>query len=304
MNKSKLIRSASSSLDTFPKTNSQTLRQTATSKLMKKLLVSAALVVLCAQNATASIFFDVNSTTAGTGITSGGSFTWEGNFWTTTSGGTTATTAYDTLAPTDGTFFPRFTSSVTGGYTVTANANHSIAGMLMSTTTGTLTIQGTGVLSINAGLQGFFGGSGFMSISSKLTGPGGVVGSSGQIFLNGVNDYAGGTTPGSGLINFNSGSSFGTGHFVMTSSGGALIVEGTSAITITNDWDLSLATTTINCVGNPAGVTYSGVIPLGANTFNIGSGGATANINTFSGLISGTGNLGDRLARALLESSF
>ncbi len=292
MNKSKLIRSASSSLDTFPKTNSQTLRQTATSKLMKKLLVSAALVVLCAQNATASIFFDVNSTTAGTGITSGGSFTWEGNFWTTTSGGTTATTAYDTLAPTDGTFFPRFTSSVTGGYTVTANANHSIAGMLMSTTTGTLTIQGTGVLSINAGLQGFFGGSGFMSISSKLTGPGGVVGSSGQIFLNGVNDYAGGTTPGSGLINFNSGSSFGTGHFVMTSSGGALIVEGTSAITITNDWDLSLATTTINCVGNPAGVTYSGVIPLGANTFNIGSGGATANINTFSGLISGTGNLG------------
>src|SRR5262249_52668225 len=113
----------------------------------------------------------------------------------------------------------------------------------------------------------------------------------GQIFLDGTNDYSGGTTPGGGLINFNNTGSFGTGNLLLSVNGSALIAEGTAAITITNNWTVSLATVGINCVGNAAGITYSGNIALGANTLNLGNNGL-ANLDIFSGVISGTGNLG------------
>src|SRR5204863_3373309 len=137
-----------------------------------------------------------------------------------------------------------------------------------------------------------FFSSGFLVINNKLTGIGGVISQSGQLFLNGNNDYSGGTTPGLGLLNFNNANSFGTGNLLLSVSGGALIVEGTSAITIPNNWTVSLATVALNCVGNTAGVTYSGNISLGANTLNLGSGGNVANIDIFSGVISGTGGSG------------
>lgn len=236
-----------------------------------------------------NLFFDINGTTTGSGVTGSGPYIWEtASFWNTNALGTSP----GVQSWFEGNF-PEFSagSDATGSYTVTANANHTVAGMLQRTSSGTVTINGTGVLSIANGFQGFFS-SGLLVISNKLSGTGGIVSQSGQIFLNGNNDYSGGTTPGSGLINFNNNNSFGTGNFVMTSSGGALIVEGTSAINIPNNWTISLATTTINCVGNTAGVTYSGTILLGANTFNIGCGGSTANIDIFSGVISGTGGIG------------
>src|ERR1035437_3386925 len=226
---------------------------------------------LLANNAKAatSYYWDINGATAGAGgATPTG--TWEGNNWNTVSTGIGATAAW-----VDG-GFPRFAagSDATGSYTVTANSAHTIAGAFLSTGSGTVTIDGAGPLTITAGQQGFFGQSGFLKFTTKLTGTGGVIGSSGQIFLDGNNDYSGGTTPTS-LINFNNANSFGTGGLLISSSGGALICEGSSAITIANNWTVSIAAT-INCVGNTAGITYSGNIALGAFTLNLGSGGNVA----------------------------
>jgi len=120
--------------------------------------MSVAIGAICAQNATASIFLDVNGTTAGNGLVAGGSYTWEGNFWTTSTTGTLAPSAWDTLTPTlVEAWFPRFTNApITGNITLTVNANHTIAGALMNGITGILTIQGPGTLIITNGVQGFF----------------------------------------------------------------------------------------------------------------------------------------------------
>src|SRR4029077_1375658 len=113
-------------------------------------------------------------------------------------------------------------------FTVTANSDHHISGMLHNSVAATVTINGTGTLIIDPPQQGFFGGAnGFLNISNRLSGTGGVVGqTSGQLFLRGTNDYSGGTTPAGALINFNNPYSFGTGNLIISSSGSALIPEG------------------------------------------------------------------------------
>jgi autotransporter-associated beta strand protein len=234
-------------------------------------------------------YWDINGATAGAGgLSPTGS--WEGANWTTDSTGSSAPINLPENV------FPRFAAGTdaTGDYTVTASSDHTIAGMLHAGSGGTVTIDGAGILTIGGGVQqGFFGGSGgFIRIKNKLTGTGGVVSQSGQIYLDGDNDYSSGTTVGAGLINFNNTHSFGTGNILLTTSGSALIAEGTAAITIPNNWIVSLATVNLNCVGNTAGITYSGNVNLGANNLNIGSGGSTANIDIFSGVISGTGGFG------------
>ena len=253
--------------------------------------LSLALLAGNVQGAAPNLYWDINGATTGAGGATPSGL-WEGANWSTDSTGASATGNWVEGG------FPRFAAGTdaTGSYTVTANADHTIAGMLHQTASGTVTISGTGVLTIDptgGPLQGFFGGSGgFIRINNKLTGTGGIICSSGQIYLDGNNDYSGGTTPGAGLINFNNNSSFGTGNLLISVSGGALICEGTAAINIPNNWTVSLATASLNCVGNTAGITYSGNIALGANTLNLGCGGNVANIDIFSGVISGSGNLG------------
>jgi autotransporter-associated beta strand protein len=255
----------------------------------KPLFILGLLMFLTVRYAGATnLYFDLNGVTAGSGVTNGGSYSWEASVWSTDSTGSSATAPW-----TEGNFpeFAAGTDGATASYTVTAGSPHHIVGALQRTSTGTVTLNG-GDLTIDGGAQQGFFSSGFLTINNKLTGTGGIISQSGQLFLNGNNDYSGGTTPGSGLINFNNANSFGTGPILMSSSGGALIAEGTSAINIPNSWTISLATATINCVGNTAGITYSGNVSLGTNTFNIGCGGSTANIDIFSGVISGTGNIG------------
>lgn len=238
-------------------------------------------------------YWDINGATAGAGgATPSG--VWEDANWTTSDTGTNTTI---NMPEND---FPRFgfpvvaNNDATGNYTVTANSDHTILGMLHAGSGGTVTIAGPGILTIGGGVQqGFFGGSGgFIRIQNKLTGTGGVIGSSGQIYLDGDNDYSGGTTPGGGLINFNNAHSFGTGPLLLSATGGALIAEGTAPINIANNITVSIATVSINLVGNTGGITYSGNVSLGGNTLNVGCGGSTSNIDIFSGVISGTGNFG------------
>jgi autotransporter-associated beta strand protein len=122
----------------------------------------------------------------------------------------------------------------------------------------------------------------------------------GQLYLNGINTYSGGTWLGfsgqsfTGIINFNNSASFGTNGILIINTGGvnaALAVEGTSAVTIPNtvSWATSGgAYSGVNIVGNPAGVTFSGNWYL-TNTASIGSGGAANNLVTISGAIASVG---------------
>ena len=256
-------------------------------------LASGLLLCLLVNSANANWYWDINGATAGAGgATPSGS--WEAANWTTSSAGTIATVAW-----TEGQF-PRFAAGTdaTGSYTITANSDHHMVGMLRSggTSGAILTFNGTGTLFIDGGVQqGFFAQANcFMRINNKLSGTGGVICQSGQLYLDGNNDYNGGTTP-NGLINFNNANSFGTGPLIISVSGSALIPEGSSAITIGNPWTVSV-TGSINCVGLAAGITYSGNISLGANTLAFGCGGGTGALDTFSGIISGTGGIGRQVS--------
>ncbi len=220
---------------------------------------------------------------------------WEDNAWAQVAAGTATPGAFQ-----EG-ILAVFTAGTNGAspFTVTANANHSTAGIFNggiggTTTCSNLLITGPGILSFT-GNQGFStGANGFTTITCVLGGTGSIQPEGGgQLFLNATNTFSGGLNMATGgaLVNFNNPASFGTGTMTLSSSGGALISEGTTAFTVTNNWT---ATTTANenLVGNAAGITWSGNWNLGANTVSLGSGGSTTFQNILSGVISGSGGFG------------
>src|SRR4051812_9148395 len=108
-------------------------------------------------------YFDVNGTGTGSGVLANGSYSWDGpNSWNTTSTGlTTGTTAWP-----DGNNFARLAAGTDAGgsnYTITANSNHTFAGMALQTSGGgTVTVAASGgaVLSLfsTSSGQGIFVG--------------------------------------------------------------------------------------------------------------------------------------------------
>src|SRR5580765_1025483 len=242
--------------------------------------------------ASASMFWDPTGITLS--ATANGS--WEGIVWATNGVPTNAPVAF-----VEGSFV---VFSVAGegatAITCTANADHTFAGIFNggtggATTCANLVINGTGILSFS-GVQGLSTSSGgFTTISNILAGTGTLQnGGTGQLFLNGVNTFSGGmNVAATGLINFNNPSSFGTSTINWNSggSGGAFVVEGSSAITIPNNFVVN-ATYSYNLVGNAAGVTYSGNWNLNGNTISLGSGGSDNNMNILSGIISRSGGVG------------
>jgi autotransporter-associated beta strand protein len=209
------------------------------------------------------------------------------------------------------------------------NGNHTVAGIFdgpLTPNSANVTINGTGIMTMQpANLNGFAlnnasdGSLALVTINVVIAG-GSTAGicaeESGQLFLNGVNTYVGGTYLGysgssfsSGIWNFNNSASFGTGPiYFLNCLGGALVAEGSSAITLPNAVTMyQAANASLNIVGNPAGVTFSGPWTLtgggggtGAPTYatttplasygslSIGSGGAANNLVIISGVISGT----------------
>ena len=75
--------------------------------------------------------------------------------------------------------FPVFSAGTdaTGSYTITANSPHTIAGMQVANSSGIVTINGPGVLSIADGMQGFIGTN--LTINAVLGGTGGFEGQGG-----------------------------------------------------------------------------------------------------------------------------
>jgi autotransporter-associated beta strand protein len=192
-----------------------------------------AVLWLCANQALAvHEYFDVNGTATGSGVADGGSYTWEGANWNTaTTGTTTAPTAWP-----EGAQFARFSAGTDANnksYTITANSNHTFAGMVLQTSGGgngtgkavTIAASGGAVLTLasNTGGQGFFvGGTSDQNlvITAAIAGDavtpvvwqGQLSGTAGSLFLYGNNAFAGGVdldTP--AALNFNNANSFGTG---------------------------------------------------------------------------------------------
>lgn len=238
----------------------------------------AAAVSASSARAVTTYFFDENGSTAGSGLTTGGTYTWEDAAWTTTVDGT------GTPATWVESNFPRLAAgadaTTTTNYTITANANHTITGIFLDNGTGvtgassgkgggTVTINGPGVLSIISGANGFSMSSSAQSlvINAKISGPGSVQQSgSGALSLYGANDYAGGfTSTGGQVTNYNNSSSFGTGTITLTGTGGqGFVNNGPAGLTIANNVALgTTGNTTTNFASGAAGTATAGVIFTG-----------------------------------------
>lgn len=259
-------------------------------------------------------YFDVNGTTSGSGAVDGGTYTWEGTNWNNNNAAGTATT----IAWTEGAQFARFSAGTDGNnksYTITANVNHTVAGMVLQTGGGgngaaksvTIASNNGAILTLasNAGGQGLYVG-GTSDQNLVITAPiagdavtsvvwqGQISGStSGSLFLYGNNTFAGGVdldTP--ATLNFNNANSFGTGPITWGfDSGSAQYAVSAPAlaspVSIGNTMITRSASTLIMAdFAQP--VTWGGAWTLatGTSTLDVRSNANT----TISGIISGTDN--------------
>jgi autotransporter-associated beta strand protein len=243
--------------------------------------------------------FDVNGTTAGSGVTNNGSYTWEAAKYSSTAAGTDATTWNE------GNFLrlAAGTDAAASNYTITANSNHTFAGMfLQANGGGTVTINGPGVLSIADGDQGFYVSASTqnLKISASLAGTGRLVwqgsgsGSGGSLYLLGNNTYSGGTllNAGSG-VNFNNDHSFGTGRITWGVTQQVLANDvATAPVTLANPVTTFTGGTLIYVGPAVAPVTFTGAWTLasGASTLSVGNASHTSSQMTISGNVGGSGS--------------
>ena len=122
------------------------------------------------------------------------------------------------------------------------NSSHTVDGIFDGDGTSpcSVTISGSGTLVMPASTQqGFYINSDSLTISVPISGSGAalVAENTGQIYLNAVNSYSGGTqlgfsgVPFSGSIYFNNNSSFGSGTIsLVDGSGFSLIAEGSRGL--------------------------------------------------------------------------
>ncbi|HEY1375161.1 MAG TPA: PEP-CTERM sorting domain-containing protein [Gemmataceae bacterium] len=257
-------------------------------------LVCASLVP-SARAQVVTYYFDVNGSAPGFGITTGSTYDWDdttnGGFWSTSSAGTVATNGW-----VQGNF-PRFAPAAPAPtYTVTVSNVESVAGMFFSTAqTLTLNPIGSGAFSMVSGLQGVLGsGSANVTINVPITGPGGIQPSNGgNISLNAVNTFAGGTNLASTatLVHFNNGSAFGTGAINMGIAGFApLLASGGATVTLPNSFTSSVTGAGINFAADAnTPVVSTGTWTLGANNLVLRNNGISNSPLTLSGAISGSG---------------
>jgi fibronectin-binding autotransporter adhesin len=226
--------------------------------------------------------WDPQGTTGGTitSPTSGGytgnmSQTWENAEWstlTTQAGMATPTNWVENTAA----LFAVQANGNTPAFTVTMNANHTVAGIFDGPENPdpcTVTITGAGQM-ILSGNQGFdvtsdTGDPGSLTISNVIAGSGGEITwqGSGSFVLYGANTYTGGfVIAGSGGVSFGNNSAFGTGTITWSTGGFIQPAQASVAYTITNPMT-HLADTIETFSGNSAGTTFSGNWSLGSTGY-------------------------------------
>lgn len=250
----------------------------------------------------------------GATVLSTSSETWEHAKWAPTSTPTGSTTTF-----TEGVaaaFSASAGNATNGTYNVTANANHSIAGIFNGDITDMLStnlqIKGTGILTITAaaGGQGFdTRGGGNTTIYNVLAGTGGIqTEGTGSLYLFGTNTYSGGTYLNTGAgLNFNNSSAFGTGIIsnmntapvlaTPLTDGGGNSTGATNALTIANVVEIyniptGANNTTYTIVGNgSAPITWTGAWHLNGPNTNTLTLDTRSGVLEISGVISGAMNL-------------
>lgn len=267
-------------------------------------------------------YFDLNGTTTGSGVTAGGSYTWEGTKWNSNANGVTTSP----IAWPDGNNFPEFaagTDANDSNYTITAGSSHTFAGMaLQADGGGTVTIASSGGAALTlfsaSGGQGIFVG-GINTQNLLITAPiagdavtplvwqGQLSGTAGTLSLYGNNTFAGSVNLNtSANLNFNNANSFGTGHIKWGFTGGTATKFTlsapalSSALTITNPMDTKAADTLVMTeFAQP--VTWSGAWTLasGTSTLDIRSNANT----TISGVMSGSGGALAKISTGTLTLS-
>ncbi len=251
-------------------------------------------LALVAASGRADEWPDVNGATAGSGITNNGAFSWEDSMWTVVSAGNIATMNW-----TNGAFI-RFAASTDAGannYTITANADHTFAGMfLQANGGGTVTINGTGILTIASGFQGFLvnGSSQSLFIYSTLAGSGGVEKNlSGSLFLYGTNTYTGGTRMDTaGGLNFNNPYSFGTGPISWNANQQVLACPAaTSPIVLTNAMVTRAASQLIFVSPTAAPVTITGPWTNAAGVSRLTMNNTATKLTIAGNIYGSTGNI-------------
>jgi autotransporter-associated beta strand protein len=254
-------------------------------------------------------YWDPQGTAGANPYTGSMTGTWENAKWSYGASGLASTVGW-----TDGkaACFGVHTGIGTPAYTVTMNSSHVVAGFFdgpLTPNSCDVTIQGSGIIDLASGPQALDsinssdGSLGLLRINCVIAGNGQLYPEgNGQSFLHGANTYTGGTqlgyhdasgsNPFSGIVKFNNGSAFGTGTITLTTygTGGALVLEGTTAATVPNAVTVTSATTN-NIVGNAAGLTFSGNWSLGANLLALGTGATAGNQTIIAGAMSGTAGL-------------
>lgn len=272
-------------------------------------------------------YFDVNGTTAGSGVVDGGSYSWENAVWNNNNAAGSAAT----FNWVDGNSFPEFAAGTDAngkGYTVTVNANHTFAGMALVGSGGGaagkfVTIAGAAgkvmTLNSNTGGQGIFvGGTAdqnlLISVAiggdsvTPLVWQGPISGTTpGSLYLYGNNTFGGGLDLNTGAtLNFNNANSFGTGPIRWGFTGGTATTFTLAApalaspVTVGNAMQTKAGDTlTMETFAQP--VTWSGAWTLasGTSTLDIHSDAAT----TISGVIGGSGGALTKVSPGVLTLS-
>lgn len=199
------------------------------SRRLLTLTIGLSYSLLLSQASAIIYYWDPNGLSAPT------SGTWDTSTpqWSTTSALTASPVVWD---PTAAAGFPAGTAGISA-LTITVNSPIGFAGTFngLTATIGVtnLVLSGTGSLSLNAGLQGFWTGASTYNtiIRLPITGPGALQNqSSGSLWLSGNNTYSGGTSLGTSAgLNFNNGNAFGTGPITNSVSTTVLATPATDS---------------------------------------------------------------------------
>lgn len=171
--------------------------------ISRSLLGSLALAGLMLVNGSANAadaYFDVNGTTAGSGVVGAGSYgDWTtATEWSTSSVGTAVTTAWTSD---DDAIFAAGTDSAGLTYTINLAAGTTTANSITKNQAGSLAV-GAGALSLTSGIIDITDGGGFVEMAAAISGANGLT-KNGAGFLNltsGAATYTGDTTINGGIL--------------------------------------------------------------------------------------------------------
>jgi fibronectin-binding autotransporter adhesin len=257
--------------------------------VVKVLRRFACLVVLCVLSILATCarvqavtrYFDVNGTTAGSGVVTGTTYDWDGLFWNNNdAAGTTAPTSWDPQSATGD--FAKFAAGTDANgktYTVNLNANHTSNGVQSATNSGgtvKITTAAGVELKVAAGAQGYFAGTnstlefdgtiGAFDNTSQFVWQGG----GGSLNLYGTFNSSEFSQPiqlnsGNG-VNFNSANSFGTLGITYS---GTLTTAVLANPTVGN---FTIANAVTMPTGKNSSMIYTGIAPVTFTNWTLGGG--------------------------------